>query len=125
MKKLLALCLLAAPAFSQEAPAVPPNVPEAEEDGFSLMQEGMLMVMRGMMAEMEPALDEMEQALSEMEPALKEFGPKFKALLALIDDIQNYDAPVMLPNGDIWIHRNAPLFPPTEAPASQNGEIEL
>lgn len=121
MQKILALCLLAAPAFSQEAPAVP----ETEEDGFSLMEEGMRLVMRGMMAEMEPALDEMGQALTEMEPALKEFGPKFKALLALIDDIGNYDAPVMLPNGDIWIHRNTPLFPPTDAPTLPNGEIEL
>jgi hypothetical protein len=121
MQKILALCLLASPAFSQEAP----TVPEADEDGFSLMEEGMKLIMRGMLTEMEPALDEMEQALTEMDPAFKELGPKLTALMALIDDIRNYDAPVILPNGDIWIHRNKPLFPPTEAPASPSGEIDL
>ncbi len=120
MQKIFALCLLAAPAFAQETPA-----PQAEDDGFSLMEEGMLMVMRGMMTEMEPALDGMEQALSEMEPALKELGPKLKDLLALIDDIRNYDAPIILPNGDIWIHRNKPLFAPTDSAPGPNGEIEL
>ncbi|CAN1513340.1 hypothetical protein MCELHM10_00864 [Paracoccaceae bacterium] len=118
MQKILALFLLASPAFAQEAPA-----PQAEDDGFSLMEEGMLMVMRGMMTEMEPALDEMEQALTDMEPALQDLGPKFAALFALIDDIRNYDAPVILPNGDIWIHRNKPLFAPADP--GPNGEIDL
>jgi hypothetical protein len=121
MRTALVLCLIAAPAFSQEAPVVP----NADEDGFSLMEEGMKLVLRGMLTEMEPALDEMEQALDEMEPALKEFGPKITALLALIDDIRNYDAPVMLPNGDIWIHRNKPLFAPTDPVPGPSGEIDL
>ena len=120
MQKILALCLLASPAFAQETPT-----PQAEDDGFSLMEQGMLMVMRGMMTEMEPALDEMEQALDGMEPALQELGPKFAALFALIDDIRNYDAPVILPNGDIWIHRNTPLFAPTDPAPGPNGEIDL
>ena len=52
-------------------------------------------------------------------------------LIAMIDDFGNYDAPVMLPNGDILIRRNAPLVPnPTRAVASDSplhrtGEIEL
>ena len=102
---VLALCLIAAPAFAEDVP-VPPK-----DEGFSLMEEGMKLVMRGMMTEMQPALDEMGKALDEMEPHLKDLGPKLQQLIALIDDIKNYDAPVMLPNGDILIRRNAPIIP--------------
>jgi hypothetical protein len=117
------------PAFAQEAPVVP----EAEDEGFSLMEEGMKLVMRGMMEEMQPAIDEMGKALEEAGPALEglgaEIGPRFAQLIALIDDIRNYDAPVMLPNGDIIIRRNAPLVPkfdPKTLPQpGPNGEIEL
>jgi hypothetical protein len=125
MRLALALCLAAAPAFAQDAPATP----EVDDDGFSLMEEGMKLVMRGMMSEMAPALDEMEKALREAGPALdglgEEIGPKLRQLVALIDDIKNYDAPVMLPNGDILIRRNAPLVPPVDPQPGPNGEIDL
>ncbi len=122
---MLALCLCAAPAFAQDATPAPP----AEEDGFSLMEEGAKLVLRGLMSEMEPALDEMGKALDEVAPALESFGaeigPKLRQLVALIDDFKNYDAPVMLPNGDILIRRNAPLAPRLDTPPGPNGEIEL
>lgn len=125
MKLVLALCLITAPAFAEDAPAEP----KAEDDGFSLMEEGMKLVMRGMMTEMQPALDEMGRALQEVEPQLKELGPKLHELIALIDDIRNYDAPVMLPNGDILIRRNAPMLPKMGPQADPlpgpNGEIDL
>ena len=123
MRLLFALCLVAAPALAEDAPAVP----KAEDDGFSLMEEGMKLVMRGMISEMQPTLDEMGKALQEMEPHLRELGPKLQQLIALIDDVKNYDAPVMLPNGDILIRRNAPLLPkPDILPQpGPNGEIEL
>lgn len=123
MRLLFALCLAAAPAFAETAP----EAPKAKGDGFSLMEEGMKLVMRGMMSEMQPALDEMGRALQEVEPHLKELGPKLQQLIALIDDIKNYDAPVMLPNGDILIRRNAPLIPRLEAlpEPGPNGEIDL
>jgi hypothetical protein len=123
----LALCIAATPAFAEE----PPVTPETDSEGFSLMEEGMKLVMRGMMEEMQPALDEMGKALEEAGPALEglgaEIGPKLRQLIALIDDIENYDAPVMLPNGDILIRRNAPLAPkPDTLPQpGPNGEIEL
>lgn len=129
MRLVLALCLLATPALAEDAPVAPP----ADDDGFSLMEEGMKLVMRGVMTEMQPALDEMGKALDEMEPHLKDLGPKFQELIALIDDFRNYDAPVMLDNGDILIRRNAPLMPKPDAlpkpgvlpQPGPNGEIEL
>jgi hypothetical protein len=126
MRVALALCLAASPTFAQEVTPVPP----AKEDGFSLMEEGAKLVLRGLMSEMEPALDEMEKALTEFGPALEglgeEIGPKVRQLFALVDDFKNYDAPVMLPNGDILIRRNAPLVPLAPDPVpGPNGEIEL
>jgi hypothetical protein len=127
MRIVLALCLAAAPALAQEAPA---PAPESGGDGFSLMEEGAKLVLRGLMDEMEPALDEMGKALDEIGPALEGLGrdiaPKLRQLIALVDDFGNYDAPVMLPNGDILIRRNAPLVPvePDLVPGP-NGEIEL
>ncbi len=129
MRVALLLCLLAAPALAEE----PPATPRDEGEGFSLMEEGMKLVMRGMMQEMQPALDEMGKALEEAGPALKglgeEIGPRLRQLITMIDDIRNYDAPIMLPNGDILIRRDAPLSPkmgPQAAPEpGPNGEIEL
>lgn len=119
MRHLIALCLLAAPALAEDPP-VPP-----EDDGFSLMEEGMKLVLRGMMTEMEPALQEMDEAMRALEPSLTDLGPKLLTLMSMIDDIGNYDAPVMLPNGDILIRRNVPLVPRSEPQPGPNGEIEL
>ena len=149
MKLALALILAATPVLAQEAPATPEA--EAEENGFSLMEEGAKLLFRGFMTEAEPAIAEMSQALEQMAPVLEglgeEIGPKITELFALVDDFTNYDMPVVLPNGDILIRRNAPLSPktapetgpetaPEAAPESQpdpqaepqpgpNGEIEL
>ena len=107
----LSLCLCAAPM----AGAQTPSEPTAAEDGFDLMEEGAKLLFRGLMREMEPALNEMGKALAEMEPALKD-------LMALIDDIRNYDAPRMLENGDILIPRRQDAPSPLPVP---EGDIEL
>lgn len=113
------LILTAAPAFAQDAPVVPPAAPD--DRGFSLMEEGAKLLFRGLMSEMEPMLDDMGTALKEMEPALNN-------LMALVDDIRNYDAPRMLGNGDILIPRRKGAPPPpvmrTPVPTPE-GEIEL
>jgi hypothetical protein len=134
MKRLLTLLLAAAPvAAPVAAQDSVPLRPPAQEDGFSLVEEGARMVLRGLMTEMQPTLDEMGRALNEVGPALEGFGeeirPKVAELIAMIDDFGNYDAPVMLPNGDILIRRNAPLVPrpavPDDPVPGPNGEIEL
>ena len=127
MRLILALTLAAAPALAQETAPTP--APGSEEDGFSLIEEGAKLVLRGLMTEMQPAFEEMGKALDEVGPALEGFGaevgPRIRQLIAMIDDFKNYDAPVMLPNGDILIRRNAPLVTPTEPIPGPNGEIEL
>jgi hypothetical protein len=53
----------------------------------------------------------------------EDIGPAMSQMLALIDDIRNYDAPEVLPNGDIIIRRNE------DAPAyeidPETGEVDL
>ncbi|MBA3908917.1 MAG: AAA+ family ATPase [Rhodobacter sp.] len=122
---MLVLCVAAAPAFAQDIDRAPKSEADADADGFSLMEEGAKLLLRGLMTEMEPALDEMSKALSDLEPALRELGPKFQQLIAMIGDFRNYDAPVMLPNGDILIRRSEPILPRPDFLPGPNGETEL
>jgi len=135
MRLAFAFLVVAAPALAQDTTPAP--VPG--DDGFSLVEEGARMVLRGLMTELQPALNEMGKALDEVGPKLEglseEIAPKIQQLIAMIDDFGNYDAPVMLPNGDIIIRRNAPPQSPTplvplprlpDTPVpGPDGEIEL
>ena len=62
-----------------------------------------------------------------MGPAMKSLtdhmGPALADIMAMIDDIKNYSAPELLPNGDIIIRctPEAPKFEPSDPPR----EIDL
>ena len=113
---ILASALLAAPAVAQDEA---PDLPEEETPG--LMQRGAEMFLRGLMNEMGPSLREMELALKDVQPEIRK-------LLALVDDLRNYQSPERLPNGDILIRRK-PDAPPLVAPDGptppKEGEVEL
>ena len=111
----LALCLMltSAPLAAQEVP----DTPDSPAEGLDLMQEGAEMLLRELMEGLKPELDEMAGALAALEPRLRE-------LLALVDDIGNYEAPARLDNGDILIRRKTgpgipppPPLPEAETPA--------
>lgn len=109
----LLLCLaFPLPLAAQDTTAPP------DDEGFSLMEEGAKLLFRGLMQEMEPAIDGMGEAIQEIEPRMQE-------LLALIDDIRNYEAPQMLENGDILIPRRKTPDTPALPEPGPNGEIEL
>ena len=78
---LIPMVLLASPAFAQDAPAT---------EGRVLMAEALRLFMRGLLEEMEPAIDDFS---------------------ALLDNLDAYHAPEVLPNGDIIIRRKTPLEP--------------
>lgn len=124
---VLALSLLLAPPVRAEdaAPAPAPE-DEDEDEGFSLMEEGAKLLLRGLITEMEPAFQEMDKALTEMKPMMQELGPRLQELITLIGDIENYNPPEVLPNGDILIRRKVPLVPQygPRLPGP-NGETEL
>lgn len=64
------------------------------------MSEALRLFMRGLLEEMEPAIND---------------------LSALLDSLDAYHAPEVLPNGDIIIRRKTPLKPEE----NDTGEIEL
>lgn len=103
---------------------------QQDGDGLSLMDKGARMFLRGLMAEMEPALKDLESLAQEMGPALDSFvaqmGPALRDLLGQVDDWSVYEAPEILPNGDIIIRRkpDAPDTPAKPQP-EQGPEIEL
>jgi hypothetical protein len=107
MRSLGALTLAASVTLAAPLPVLAQEA--APEEGFSLMEEGAKQLFRGMMAELEPALDDLQGLAEEMEPTLRAFvdemGPAMIQLMEQIDDLTNYHAPEILPNGDIIIRR--------------------
>jgi hypothetical protein len=111
--------------------ALAPLAVAAEEDrGLSLMERGAQMFMEGILKEMEPAIEEFSGLADQMGPALKNFaqemGPKLTELLEEVEDWSAYQAPEMLPNGDIVIRRKPdhPLVKP-ETPTEPAPQIDL
>jgi hypothetical protein len=122
MRPMLPPLLAAALALGAPAARAQETVPP-QDDGFDLIEEGAKLLLEGMMREMTPALDEMGRMMQEAEPALR-------SMLALVDDIRNYEAPERLENGDIIIRRKPgapppPALPPAARPPGPQGEIEL
>ena len=95
-----------------------PGVAQTENEP-SLMQRGMELFMEGLRQEMEPALRQFEDFADRMEPQMREWldqiGPALAELMSKIDDINAYESPEILPNGDIIIRRK-PDAPPYEPP---------
>ncbi len=87
----VAACLAASAASAQPGG-------EADE-GIDLFAEGARMLMERLMADMLPVMRE---------------------LRGLVDDLGNYAAPELLPNGDILIRRKPESLPPAD-----EGEVDL
>lgn len=107
---VLVLSLALAGPLWAEDPAPKPE-PKPEDDGFSLVEEGAKLMLRGLMSEMEPTLKDMDKALNDLAPMMQELAPRMRELITLLGDMQNYQAPEVLPNGDILIRRKVPLVP--------------
>jgi len=112
---VLMLMLMALPVQAQDSPAPPPD--SGVDEGMDLLERGMRSILDGLFTEMQPAIDEMSRALTEMKPMADQ-------LFKLIDDIGNYEAPVVLENGDILIKRKPAAPAPLPAPLKE-GEVEL
>ena len=106
------------PALAEEAPAVPEAAPPAaEEEAPGLIEQGARMFLRGLIEEIGPQVDEMTSGIEE---AARKLGPELERLLALVDDVQNYEPPERLPNGDIVIRRKAGAPPPPPLPEGKD-----
>ena len=103
---------------------------EEDGSGLSLMERGAQLFMEGILKEMEPAIDGFSDLAEQMEPALRNFaqemGPRLTELLEQVEDWSAYEAPEVLPNGDIIIRRKPdhPMVPP-DTPTEPAPQIEL
>lgn len=77
-------------------------VPAQEEPPLSLMERGAQQFLEGLLQEMEPALEGMMSFLEQMGPAMRDIMDEVK-------DWSVYEAPELLPNGDIIIRRKPDL----------------
>ncbi|MGH1465858.1 MAG: hypothetical protein ACRBBQ_10910 [Cognatishimia sp.] len=98
---VLVACLTATAPLAEEQPE--------QGAGRSLMQKGAELFLKGLTDEMEPALDELRDLTQDMGPQMRQFfaemGPAFGRLLEDVEDWSVYQAPEILPNGDIIIRR--------------------
>jgi hypothetical protein len=123
---ILALMLAVTPVQAQDDAAPDAPTEDRADEGLSLMERGARMFLDGMRSEMEPALRDLGDMLATMGPAMQEFlqqmGPAMADLLGRIDDLSVYEAPELLPNGDIIIRRKPEAGP---LPPPQEGEIDI
>ncbi len=86
------------------------------DTGPSMMERGAQMFLDGMMQEMAPTLEDLSELGDKIGPALRDFasemGPALGGILESVEDWSVYEAPEILPNGDIIIKRK----PEPEAP---------
>lgn len=84
------------------------------------MERGMRLFMEGLRDEMEPALRDLGDLARDSAPLLRELQDR---LGAVVDDLDVYEAPEFLPNGDILIRRRAPL--PGGVEPNPDGSVDL
>ena len=96
---IVACSLIAAPLAAQES----------EEEGSSLMERGAELFWKGLREEMAPSLQELEGLMAKIGPSLQgfltEMGPALAEIADKVEDWSRYEAPEILPNGDIIIRR--------------------
>ena len=128
MKQIALAALIAAAPLAVTAQQ---DSPSEMEEGFSLMEEGAKLLFRGLMDELEPTLDDLSGMADEIEPALEmlasELGPALMEIMRTIDSVRYYEAPEILPNGDIIIRRSedAPPYVAPEPEVGEDGAVDL
>ncbi|MFC4213958.1 hypothetical protein ACFP4H_12525 [Pseudophaeobacter arcticus] len=93
--------------------------PQDRQDGSSLMERGAELFWKGLREEMAPSLQELEGLMSQIGPSMQSFlaemGPALAEIADKVEDWSRYEAPEILPNGDIIIRRK-PDEPEVETP---------
>lgn len=114
MRRVLMICAACA------ATSLPAGA--QEDDGKTLMERGAELFLEGLRQEMEPTLEDLRGLADQIGPAmqsfLQEMGPALAELAGQVKDWSAYEAPEMLPNGDIII-RKKPQPTEPEPPTAQ------
>ncbi len=111
--RLSALALLLALPAAAETPD------DGVGEGLSLLQQGARIIMRSMLEDIEPQLDQMRR---DLEGAMAELEPRLDALADMIGNLDAYEAPEKLPNGDIILRRKRDVPDQIYGP---NGETDI
>lgn len=99
MSRWLAIILVALHANASAAQDEP------IEEGLGLVEEGLSLLLRGLRQELEPAMRDLRE---------------------MLDNLDGYHPPEVLPNGDIIIRRKRPTLPdPDSEPDPETGDVEL
>lgn len=133
MRQILLIPLLGL-SLLQPLPSVAQEpAPEAEEapGNTDLMREGLRLLFEGLSGGLDETMDQMGEAAEEAAPKLRDFvarmGPALVEALGKVGDLANYEAPVVLPNGDILIKRKdeAPDYLPPVPGENPDGSVDL
>lgn len=96
------------------------------------MEQGAELFFEGLRQEMEPALEDLLGLADQFGPAMQSFieqmGPALAELAGEIQDWSAYEAPEILPNGDIIIRKKPPQAPdeqPELPESAPEGETEI
>lgn len=109
MKQFLAPLLVVCSFVGVSAQA---ETQEQDDNGSNLMQRGAELFWEGLRKEMAPSLEELEELMATIGPSMQgflaEMGPALAEIAGKIEDWSVYEAPEILPNGDIIIRRKQP-----------------
>ena len=99
------------------------------ENGSSLMERGAELFWKGLREEMAPSLQELEGLMSKIGPSrqsfLAEMGPALAEIADKVEDWSRYEAPEILPNGDIIIRRKPDLPEDETATEAEGGATDI
>lgn len=105
------------PALVAAFLATTPAVAQDSDTGSSLMERGAELFWEGLRKEMAPSLEELEGLMTTIGPSMQSFlaemGPALAEIANKVEDWSRYEAPEILPNGDIIIRRkpDEPEYP--------------
>ena len=114
MKRIILAAALAAAPLAAQAQ-------DSSDRGSNAIEEGAQLFLRGLLEEVQPPLQELAgigaKNLLTLQALVDEMGPAFAEVFEQIDSITYYQAPEILPNGDIVFRRNAdaPAWTPAQA----------
>lgn len=98
----------------------------AEDQENNLMQEGLSLFLEGLSKEFKPALEDFADFAIELGPEIGAFiehiGPDLRGLLDEVQDWTAYEAPEILPNGDIILRKKTAT---PEHTFERNGHVDL
>ncbi len=119
------------PLFVIASIVATPTIAEDSDSGSSLMERGAELFWEGLRKEMAPSLEELEGLMATIGPSMQNFltemGPALADIAEQVEDWSRYEAPEILPNGDIIIRRKPerPEAPNRDDDAGESGATDI